>query len=287
MRVLSAADTRKALPMATAIESMRLAFGSDTENPLRQAIGSSLVMPGRVGDSMAVKVVSTVPGKPSGIVVVFDASGAVVGIADGPTITAIRTAAAAGLVTDILASRDASSMAMVGAGAMARDQILAIREVRHIDRLVVWSRDVSKAEAVASEFGGQVARTPREATHDADIITTATPSTTPLFGDDDLKDRVHVNAIGAYLPSMAEIPTEFVKGAFVVVDDHGAAAVEAGDLIQANRVANMDIGTLLSMTDPPRHDRSLFKSVGVASQDVAAAVAALDNARRMGIGTVV
>ncbi len=287
MRVLSANETRQALTMADAIESMRSAFGPDTEAPLRQAIGASLVMPGRVADAMAVKVVSTVPGSPSGIVTVFDGSGSVVGVVDGPTITAIRTAAVAGLVTSILAADDVSTMAMIGAGAMARDQILAIREVRDITRLVVWSRDASKAERLATECGGQVARTPQEAVHDADIVTTATPSTNPLFEEPDLARTVHINAVGSYLPSMAEIPCEFVRDAFVVVDDHDAAAAEAGDLIQANRVADMDISTLLIAAEPPLHGRTLFKSVGIATQDVAAAVAALDSAKQMGIGTVV
>lgn len=287
MRVLSVSETRQALPMAAAIESMRMAFGSDTETPLRQTVGASLVMPGRVGDSTAVKVVSTIPGSPSGIVVVFNHEGAPVGIVDGPTLTAIRTAAGVGLVTSILAPKDASSFAMVGAGAMARDQIVAICLARNIDRIVVWSRDESRAEALASEFSGEIARTPQEAVHDMDIVTTATPSTVPLFSGDDLSDLVHINAIGAYLPSMVEIPADVVNQAYVVVDNLEAARAEAGDLIQANRVPDTDLETLLTMTEAPRQDRTLFKSVGVATQDVAAAVAALRNAEQMGIGTIV
>jgi len=287
VRFLSADETRRALSMARAIESVRSAFGPDTEAPLRQAVGASLVMPGRVGDSMAVKVVSTVPGSPSGIVIVFDGSGAPVGVVDGPTITAIRTAAVAGLATDILAAGDASRMAMIGAGAMATDQVLAIREVRDIKRLVVWSRDTSKAERLAAELGGQAVLTTEEAVDGADIVTTATPSAEPLFEEPVLASAVHINAVGAYLPSMAEIPAAFVRDAFVVVDDLEAAAAEAGDLIQAGRTADMDLRALLTTVDPPRHERTLFKSVGIATQDVAAAVAALDRAEQIGLGTVV
>jgi len=287
VRFLSADETRRALSMARAIESMRSAFGPDTAAPLRQAVGASLVMPGRVGDSMAVKVVSTVPGSPSGIVTVFDGSGAPVGVVDGPTITAIRTAAVAGLATDILAAGDASSMAMIGAGAMATDQIHAIREVRDIKRLVVWSRDTSNAELLAAEFGGHAVRTTEEAVDGADIVTTATPSAEPLFEEPVLASAVHINAVGAFLPSMAEIPAAFVRDAFVVVDDLEAAAAEAGDLIQAGRTADMDLRSLLTTVDPPRHERTLFKSVGIATQDVAAAVAALDRAEQIGLGTVV
>jgi len=273
--------------MADAITSMREAFGPDTEAPLRQQVGSSLVMPGRTGDSIAVKVVSTVPGNPVGLVAVFNSEGTPVGIVDGPTITAIRTAAAAGLATDLLASRNASSIAMIGAGAMARDQILAVVEVRDIDRVVVWSRDASRARALALEFGGEAAVTAAQAVHGVDIITTATPSTSPLFARTDLGDHVHINAIGAYTPDMIEVPSDFVRDAFVVVDDLSAAASEAGDLIQAGRQPDLDMGALLTMASIPRHARTLYKSVGVATMDVAAAVAALTNAERIGLGTVV
>lgn len=273
--------------MADAIASMREAFGPDTEAPLRQQVGSSLVMPGRAGDSIAVKVVSTVPGNPVGLVAVFDRDGVPVGIVDGPTITAIRTAAAAGLATDVLARRDASSFAMIGAGAMAKDQILAVREVRDIDRIVVWSRELSKAQAVASEFEGQAVPSIAEAVQSADIVTTATPSETPLFAESDLSQQVHINAIGAFTPDMVEVPPAFVTGAFVVVDDADAAAVEAGDLIQAGRTPDLDIAALLTATSIPQHDRTLYKSVGVATMDVAAAAAALRNAEQMGTGMTV
>jgi ornithine cyclodeaminase/alanine dehydrogenase-like protein (mu-crystallin family) len=287
VRILSAAQTRRSLPMADAIASMREAFGSDAEAPLRQQVGSSLIMPGRTGDDIAVKVVSTVPGNPVGLVAVFDSEGTPVGIVDGPTITAIRTAAAAGLATDLLAPRSASSMAMIGAGAMARDQILAMFEIRDIERVVVWSRDASRAQALASEFRGETAPTAAEAVHGVDIVSTATPSTSPLFAQADLADHVHINAIGAYTPDMVEIPPDFVKEAFVVVDNLSAAAAEAGDLLHAGRPPDLEMGALLKVASVPRHTRTLFKSVGVATMDVAAAVAALTNAESAGLGTVV
>lgn len=287
MRILRATETRAALAMADAIGSMRMAFGSDTDAPLRQLVGQSLVMPGRVGDIAGVKVVSTVPGNPAGIVIVLDADGSPIGIADGPTITSIRTAAGAGLATDLLAPAGATSMAMIGAGAMARDQIAAVAQVREINRVVVWSRDASKARALADEFGGETAPTPAEAVHAADIVTTATPSTRPLFDEADLQRQVHVNAIGAFTPDMAEIPTEFVRQAFIVVDDISAAAAEAGDLIQAGRTPDTDMCNLLGMASTPTHDRTLFKSVGIATQDVAAAATALSNAERLGLGVTV
>ncbi|MEN8041280.1 MAG: Gfo/Idh/MocA family oxidoreductase, partial [Actinomycetota bacterium] len=219
MRILSAEETRLALPMSDAIEAMRSAFGPDVEIPLRQQIGNSLVMPGRVGSSVGVKIVSTIPGSPNGIVVVFDEDGAPVGVVDGPTITAIRTGAIAGLATDLLAPRNASSFAMIGAGAMARDQIAAVLAVRDVDTITVWSRNRDKACTLATEVGGTCADTPAEAIRDAAIVTTATPASGPLFVPTALAAHVHVNAIGAFTPDMVEVPAEFVREAFVVVDD--------------------------------------------------------------------
>lgn len=273
--------------MEDAIAAMRSAFGPDTETPERRLLGRSLIMPGRVKEHVAIKIVSVVPGNPVGVVVVFGEDGSPLGLVDGATLTAIRTGAVAGLVTDILAPPDAKSFAMIGAGAMARDQIAAICEVRDIERVTVWSRDPSRADALAKEVGGISAATREEAVEGAAIVTTATPSTAPLFDGNCLGARVHVNAIGAFTPAMTEIPPEFVREAFVVVDDRGAAALEAGDLIQADRVPDIDVAELLA--DPPFEPppRTLFKSVGVATQDVAAAVVALENANRMGLGVSV
>ena len=145
--------------MPEAIEAMRFAFDVDREVPLRQLLGSSFFMPARVRGTTGVKVVSTVPGNPVGLVAVFDDRGTPLGIVDGPTLTAIRTAAVCGLATDLLAAPEASTMAMIGAGAMASDQISAVRTVRNITNVIVWSRDTLRAEALAADVGAEVART--------------------------------------------------------------------------------------------------------------------------------
>ncbi len=273
--------------MEDAIDALKRSFASDTEAPQRQLVGRSFIMPGRVQQHVAVKVVSTVPGNPAGIVVVFDGQGNPLGLVDGPTLTAIRTGAVAGLATELLAPRHAATFSMIGAGAMARDQITAICNVRHIERIVVWSRDPAKASALADEVGGSTSSTPTEAVDGADIVTTATPSTTPLFDAAALQTHVHVNAIGAFTPAMAEIPPEFVRDAFVVVEDRPAAAQEAGDLIQADKEPDATLTELLVELPARHYERTLFKSVGIATMDVAAAVKALENAERMNLGTVV
>jgi ornithine cyclodeaminase len=286
MRYLDARATRSALSMQDAIGAMRDAFTADREVPQRQQLGSSLFMPGRVGDTSGIKVVSTEPGNPSGIVVVFSQDGTPLGFVDGRTLTAIRTGAVAGLATDLLADPSASTLAMLGSGAMAPDQIAAIREVRPIDNVLVWSRNFTTAAALADRLGATPVRTANDAVAVADVITTATPARTPLFDHTALPDSVHINAVGAFTPEMTEIPKETVTDAYVVVDDYEAASHEAGDLLQAGRVPDTDLTTLLEIGRQTHSGHTLFKSVGIASQDIAAARVALENAERLGLGVV-
>jgi ornithine cyclodeaminase len=286
MRYLDAAAVRAALSMDAAIGAMRAAFGPDRETPQRVLVGASLFMPGRVGAESGIKVVSTVPGNPAGIVVVFGGDGAPLGLVDGPTLTAIRTGAGCGLATDLLAPAEASTMAMLGAGAMAADQVAAVRAVRPIDRVLVWSRTTANAEELAERIGGQAVADAHEAVAAADVITTATPARSPLFSAGSVRPGVHVNAVGAYTPEMVELPAELLQRSFVVVDEREAAAVEAGDLLQAGVEPDADMTELLAGLRAPLGATTVFKSVGISSQDVAAAVAALTAAEAEGLGTV-
>jgi ornithine cyclodeaminase len=285
MRYLNAETTRAALSMPDAIEAMRQAFSGDTETPLRTMIGGSLIMPGRLDDVIAVKVVSIVPGNPAGLVVVFGADGSPIGVVDGPTITSIRTAAVCGLATQLLTSDQPKTLAMLGAGAMAFDQIQAIQAVRRVDRVLVWSRSEGKAAALARRVEGEAVAEAGEAVAQADVVSCATPATQPLFDESAVRSRTHVNAVGAFTPDMVEVPGEVVKRAYVVVDDVDAAAAEAGDLIQAGREPDTTLSDLLAAHHPQiTSDVTLFKSVGVAAQDVAAAHMALTDAIALGLG---
>lgn len=288
MRILDAAATRAALPMSDAIAAMEHAFSGDSEAPLRALVGPSLVMPGRLDDLMAVKVVSIVPGNPAGLVVVFGDDGTPLGVVDGPTITAIRTGAGAGLATRLLSREDVSTLAMLGAGAMAYDQIEAVRAVRDIDRVLVWSRDIGNARSLADRVGGEAVATADEAVSVADVVSCATPATEPLFAADSVRPGTHVNAVGAFTPEMAELSPDLLERAYIVVDDVEAAAAEAGDLIQAGVEPDTTLRDLLAATHPPVvGEVTVFKSVGVAAQDVAAAARALANAGRDGLGVTV
>lgn len=285
MRYLDAEATRSSLPMLDAIEAMQHAFSSRGEAPLRSLVGPSLVMPGTLDDLMAVKVVSVVPGNPVGLVFVFGEDGSPLGIVDGPTITAIRTGAAAGLATKLLAPDGASTLAMFGSGAMAFDQVEAVRAVRPIDRILVWSRSEENAARLAQRVGGQTAADADGAASVADVISCATPARTPLFTGDAVRSGTHVNAVGAFTPEMVELPPDLLERAYVVVEDVDAAAAEAGDLIQADRPASATMRQLLDGTAPRvGEDVTVFKSVGIAAMDVAAAGRALANAERQGIG---
>jgi ornithine cyclodeaminase len=285
MRYLNSTDTRQALPMPDAIRAMEHAFSAEAETPLRTTVGSSLVMPGRLEDVIAVKVVSTVPGNPAGLVVVFGPDGAPLGLVHGPTLTAIRTGAVCGLATALLAPADAAVLAMLGAGAMAFDQIEAVKTVRPIERIMVWSRNPLNSRMIAEMVGAEHFDDADEAVSQADIISCATPATTPILSDRSVQPGAHVNAVGAFTPEMVELPPDLLERAYVVVDDLGAAAEEAGDLIQAGRLPNTSLRELLAGTSPQiGEDVTVFKSVGVAAQDVAAAHTALVNADRLGIG---
>ena len=279
--------------MDRAIEAMKVGLGDDREVPLRTLLGGSMFMPGRAGAETGIKVVSIVPGNPAGIVAVFDADGSAIGIVDGPTLTSIRTGAAAGLATSLLSRPDAKVMAMLGAGAMAADQVAAVAAVRGLEEIRVWSRRPERARELAkrlAEVG--LPATPYskadEAVHGADVISSATPAKTPLFGDDAVGAGTHINAVGAFTPEMCEIPAQTVNRSYPVVDDLEAAAAEAGDLIQAGREPVATIADVLAGRHPQiGEDVTLFKSVGIASQDIAAGAAALASAQAMGIGRVV
>ncbi len=278
MRFMGPDEIRQSLSMPDAIAAMRLAFGDDREVPVRSVLGNSAFMVGRVGSYSGVKVVSLVPGNPAGLVAVFGEDGNPIGIVDGPTLTAIRTGAGSGLATDLLAPPHVSTLAMFGAGAMAFDQVQAVKVVRPIERVLVWSRSEQRAATLAERVGGEVCLDAEDAANLAEVICTATPATEPLFSTESLQVTVHINAIGAYTPQMCELPPELVRDAFVVVDDRAAAAAEAGDLLQAGKPPDAEMSDLLAgRVIPPRQGHTIFKSVGIASQDVAAAVAALSS----------
>lgn len=323
MLILDAEEVRLALPMSEAIRAMRAAFTALAEGraqvPLRSQLvlpgdrGVTLVMPacleGRGADVLTVKVVSLLDGNPKrglarlqGTVLVLDPeTGRLEGLVEGASLTALRTGAVCGLATELLARGETPVVAVFGAGVQGRSLLEAVCEVRRVETVLVCDPCASAVERFVEELAGKGkvpadvhAATAREAASRADVICTATSSAEPVFDDVDLRPGVHVNAVGSYQPHVRELPPETVCRAHVVVDDRGAALEEAGDLIQPLRAGLIDaghvrgsLGEILIGLAPGRgsdEEVTLFKSVGLAVQDAAAARAVIERARRDGLG---
>ncbi|HUP51496.1 MAG TPA: ornithine cyclodeaminase family protein [Longimicrobiales bacterium] len=318
MRILSRAQVREAIGMPTAIEVMRFAFAALSRGkatvPMRLALesqaGVTLLMPAHLheSESSGLKVVSVYPGNPGlgvpviqAVILVLDgATGAVRAMMDGTWLTALRTGAAAGLATDLLARADSSTVALFGAGVQARMQLEAVRCVRPVTDVRVVSRSGASAEALVAELEGVSARRverPEDALLGADIVITATNSTTPVFDGSLVEPGAHVTAIGSFTPDMREVDTALVLRARVVVDQRDAALSEAGDIMGPIRdgavdasVVSAELGDIVLGRAPGRleHDEiTLFKSVGNAVQDVAIAVHVLAVAEERGLGQTV
>ena len=327
MIILSAAEVRQALPMGEVIQAMKAAYAAlsngQAELPLRTQLpvptheAVTLFMPVFLndthGEALAVKVVSLFPHNISNglplihaVVLVLEANtGKPYALLEGSTLTALRTGAASGAATDLLARPDSQVVAIFGAGVQGRTQLEAVCTVRPIKTGWIFDSDLARAEGLVREMAGKdpippdlrIAESPAQAVANADVICTATTSTTPVFSDKDLKPGVHINAVGAYTPHMQEIPPETVMRALLMVDSRSACLSEAGDLIQPIQKGfftkghiHAELGEIVSEKQPGRTSKAqitLFKSVGVAVQDAAAARLALYNAQKLGLGQTI
>jgi len=199
-------------------------------------------------------------------------------VAGAGSITSLRTAAAVGAATDMLAPAEAHRLAMLGTGHLALDQVRAVRAVRPIDQVAVWSRDYSRAK----EFAGRLRQElpdctvravsfTQHAVRRADIVCCATPATRPLFQLEHLKHDVHVNAVGSFKEHMQELPQSLLAGARrLVVDQRRACLRESGEVIHAVRAGRVRVDDLVELgqlTARASGGRTVFKSVGVAAQD--------------------
>jgi ornithine cyclodeaminase len=313
--IVDAATVRASCSMLEAIEAVEEGFRALTAGiarvPIRTqlALGEDkstlLLMPARLDDHsfVSVKLASVVesnkarglPMVHAMLVLTDRRTGVPVAILEGAALTALRTGAAGGLAARRLARPDASVVALYGAGVQARAQleaVLAVRPVREV-------RVVSQSPENAAKFIGSL-QIPgvrfisgnRDAAKGADIIVCATSSSTPVFDTADLARGVHVTGIGAFRPDMVEIPPEAFKGARVVVDERGAARREAGDLIAAINLGYVLPANIIEIgeadaTRHPEDDRTLFKSVGNAVQDLAVAARAYKHAKAHGLGVTV
>lgn len=305
MIILNADDVKKSLPMTGAIMAMKVAYATlssgKAEVPLRSRLeigrdrGTCLFMPSFLqseqGEALAVKAVSVFPGNidrglPTihAAVLVFDPhSGKPVALLEGSTLTAIRTGAASGAATDLLARPEAHTAAIFGAGVQGRTQTWAACTVRDIERVYVYDLYPEArerfAEDMTEKLGIEVtpANSGEEACRDADIVLTATTSPKPVVKRKWLKDRVHVSAIGAFYPDWRELDTATVAGSKLVIDDMEGIRLEAGDVLIPIEEGAMtwdnvhaELKDIVSGKKTGRTSEdgvTVFKSVGIAIQD--------------------
>jgi ornithine cyclodeaminase/alanine dehydrogenase-like protein (mu-crystallin family) len=190
---------------------------------------------------------------------------------DGRLITEMRTAAASAVATDRLARPDAQVLAILGSGVQAASHLEALRHVRRFRDVRVWSP--RRAAAFAREHGVTPAKSAEAAVRGADVIVTATTATEPVLSGAWLDPGAHVNAVGACRPEWRELDDELVRGARVIVDSREAARLESGDVIAGGRI-DAELGEVVAGTRPGRTspgEITLFKSLGVAVEDVVAA----------------
>jgi ornithine cyclodeaminase/alanine dehydrogenase-like protein (mu-crystallin family) len=291
MRLVPSEELFELLPVAAAVAALEAAFaGPLAETPERHVHradgGELLLMPAWGAEGVGVKLVCITPdnaqrGLPLiyGVFVLFaPATHEPLAILDGAALTALRTAAVSALATKHLARPGAESLLIVGAGRQANAHLDAMLAVRPIRRVAVAGRDpgrvaalVERARAAGVATGGVDA---------PDIVCTCTTSATPVL--DGLPEGVHVNATGAYRPDLRELSTAAITSASVFVETRAAALAEAGDLLQpieegvwsADRIAG-DLADVVAgrAGRTSEGERTVFKSVGVALEDLAVAAA--------------
>jgi ornithine cyclodeaminase/alanine dehydrogenase-like protein (mu-crystallin family) len=323
VRLLSREDVSSVLTMPDALRSVEDAFRQLVLGTARvpqriimsePAPGTTLVMPGMIGGGMnalATKIVSVYKDNPvkhnkptilAKIMVQDIQTGEIVGIMDGGLITAMRTGAATGVSVKYLGRKGARIMGIYGAGVQAKKQVLAVHWAleRKLELCIV--HDVKRAASesfkaeVEKELGIKVdiAESGDKLLKGADILVTASTSTTPLFDGNDVAEGTHVSSIGAHAPAHHEMDTALIRRAAIVAADHQPACLaEAGEYIKAVKegvISPQDIISIGEIIDGRRPGRTddrqitVFKSVGISAQDVAVAKLVYDRAIENGVG---
>lgn len=282
MLFLTEADVRALLPMRDAIDMMRRVFEAQAQGraqnlPRRRLIldtGSTLhSMAGSFSDYFGAKFYSTNPRYGAYFYfMLYDAKTAQpLAFLEANYLGQIRTGAATGYATDLLANPDARTLGVIGSGFQARTQVEAIRAVRPIQTVRVWSRSEEKRRQFAEECSAVAAGSAEEAVRGADIVVTATNSAEPVLEDAWIQPGTLINAMGSNRADRRELPAELVRRAGVIaVDCLEQAKIEAGDLILANQWTNaVELKHMKKSYDPQQ--LTIFKSLGAGMEDVAAA----------------
>lgn len=294
MLYLTDADVRTALQWSALIPAMEAALTALSSGRVIQPLRTWLtlekgarfwgVMPAAGEDAMGIKLVSLYPrnadiGVPTvmATVVLFRPdTGEPLAVMDGRTLTAMRTAAVSAAVTRRLSSPDSRILALLGSGMQAQSHLDALRTIRQFEEIRVWSRTPEHAERFAAQHGAK-AMDAESAVRGADVIVTATPAETPILRGSWLKKGAHVNAIGAPMPAWRELDDEAMSNV-VVVEARDAAREESGDLILSNARIHAEVGEIFAGSKAIAvSETTIFKSVGVAIEDIAAAKLVIDH----------
>ena len=293
MLYLSDTDVRNALQWSELIPAMTHALTALSSGRVLQPLRTWLeieegsrfwgVMPAAGEEAMGIKLVSFYPrnaglGVPTvmAMVVLFRPdTGEPIAVMDARTLTAMRTAAVSAAVTRCLSASDSRVLALLGSGAQAKSHLDALRHIREFDEVRVWSRTPEHAERFAARHGA-IAMDAESAVRGADVIVTATPAQAPILKGAWLKPGAHVNAIGAPMPTWRELDDQAMSN-LVVVESRYAVAKESGDVILSGARIHAEVGEIFSgSTVIPASETTIFKSVGVAIEDVAAAKLVFD-----------
>jgi alanine dehydrogenase len=281
MLYLTEEDIWELLPMQEAIGVMRDAFdalgqGRAINQPRRRLIletGSALhSMAGSYGNYFGTKFYSANPRHGvHAYFMLYDAETAEpLAWMEATHLGQIRTGAASGYATDLLANPEADTLAVIGSGFQAQTQVEALRAIRHIKTVRVWSRDPEKRRKFAEDCVAEAVATAEEAVRGAQIVVTATNAQDPVLEDSWIAPGTMINAMGSNVANRRELPGELVRrAALVAVDSLEQAKIEAGDLILPNSWANVR-----ELQDVQRHfdpsQITIFKSLGICVEDVAA-----------------
>ncbi len=279
--------------------------------PLPKIQGRITSMPGYLNNDRALgmKVVTYFQNNPKrglpailATIMLFSAeTGKMIAVMDGSYITAIRTACASAMATKALANPQTPVLGILGAGVQARAHIQALARVRKLEKIFLYSRSGSSAETIKGEMAPQidaaleVAASAEQTARAADLLVTVTTANEPILKQDWLKAGVHINAVGSHRPDSREIDGATVARARVVVDSREAIMAECGDILLAVKEGAItaadvhgEIGEILAGTKTGRQSQNeltLYKSVGIAIQDVATANLVYQKALKQGVGT--
>jgi thiomorpholine-carboxylate dehydrogenase len=237
------------------------------------------LMPAIYGDVMGAKLVTVFPrnaGTPrhthQALIVLLSAqTGEPLATLDGRVITAWRTAAVSALATKALAPQDAQVLTILGSGVQARTHFAALSKVRKFAEVLVWSRTPEHAQCLANEIGAKVAEL-EEAVRRADVVCTVTHAAEPFVRGEWLKPRVHINAVGAVGLTARELDVAAVRGAAIVVEHRESALKESAEIAGTGIDIYAELGEILAQTSvKPNESKTVYKSLGVAVEDVSAA----------------